>query len=311
MHNSVIQPEIEELPEATKTKRKKSAGERVFDRVVYTGIGFGVNEGASLWVTDQFLNGKNLLENVPVAKKAGAWFSKEGFDKASEYFAKTLKLTERVVKEGEKTITITPKARAGNSLLMATLLSGGTLLILPMKMLEDHKAYWVKKANHMVDRWRGSKLSADEVAARDAKVENEIACSPRQSWPSMLMGRVVAMFASWGTGTFIMGKERNDKLMDWTEKTLAGSVQPEGQKSALHRYARLAGVETYSCAVSSAVLELSSKVSARRMLRHRDPDNCVPAFPNGDGNSKDAGTYAQKIRSQQEQAAEASGTQRA
>lgn len=308
MLNSVMNLDADVTPEA-QAKRKKSAGERVFDRVVYTGIGFGVNEASSLWITDQFLNGKNLLEKVPVAKKAGAWFSKEGFDRASEYFAKALKLTERVVKEGEKTITVSPKERAGNSILMATLLSGGTLLVWPMKLLEDHKAYWVKKANHMVDRWRGNKLTEEETAARDDKVENAIACSPRQSWPTMLMGRAAAMFASWGTGTFLVGAERNKKLMDWSEKALTGSKQEEGPLSAAKRYARLAPVETYSCAVSSGVLELSSKFCAKRSVKRHDPERCVPGQEDTKEGDKAAGSHSSKVRQQQRDAAASNAAQ--
>lgn len=308
MLNSVINPDVDVPPEAP-AKRKKSAGERVFDRVVYTGIGFGVNEASSLWITDQFLNGKNLLEKVPVAKKAGAWFSKEGFERASEYFANAFKLTERVVKEGEKTIKILPKDRAGNSLLMATLLSGGTLLVLPMKLLEDHKAYWVKKANHIVDRWRGNKLKPEEVAARDDKVENAIACSPRQSWPTMLLGRVAAMFSSWGTGTFLVGAERNKKLMDWSEKVLTGDKQLEGPLSAAKRYARLAPVETYSCAVSSGVLELSSKFCAKRSIKRHSPERCVPGQEDSKEGDQSAGSHSSKVRRQQREAAESGAAQ--
>lgn len=299
-----ITTDDEELEQAghPSANRKKTAGERVFNRVVYTGIGFGVNEASSLWITDQFLNGKNLLEKIPFLKKAGAWFSKEGFERASEYFAKTFKLTERVVKEGEKTLTILPKERAGNSLLMATLLSGGTLLLWPMKKLEDHKAYWVEKANHMMDKINGSKLSQEQVETRDAEVERFIACSPRQSWPSMLLGRAAAMFASWGTGTFLMGKERNEKLMNWAEKTLTGSLQPESGRNALHRYARLTAVETYSCAVSSGVLELSSKLCAKGMLKRHDPELCEQPEPKTfkERAPAPAASHAARMQSQKE-----------
>src|ERR1700733_12079213 len=82
--------------------RKRSPGEVAFNRVVYTGIGFGVNEAASLWITDQFVHGKNLLSNVPGLKKPGAWFSEEGYSRASEGIAKLFKLTEKTGAEGVK-----------------------------------------------------------------------------------------------------------------------------------------------------------------------------------------------------------------
>ncbi|MGE0753905.1 MAG: hypothetical protein AB7L92_01950 [Alphaproteobacteria bacterium] len=246
--------------------RKETAGEKIFDRTVYTGIGFGVNEGLSLWVTDQFMHGKNLLAKVPGMKTAGMWFSAEGFDRASEAWTRLLKLE---AKNGK-----TAKQNGANSLLMLTLLSGGTLLLLPMKWLEDTKATWVKKANHMADKWGGNKLTPEQVEARDKEVEQHIACSPRQSWPSFLVGRTIAITSSWASGTFIMGPKRNEQLMDWSEKKLTGSIQPKEHKTTGHRYARLASVETYSCAISSIVLEAMSKLFAKRSSRAHDPELC-------------------------------------
>jgi len=294
-------------------KHEKSAGELVFDRTVYTGIGFGVNEVSSLWITDQFMHGKNLLANIPGLKKIGAWFSEEGFSRCSEFLAKTFKLAEKTAKDGS---IITPKARAGNSLLMLTLISGGTLLILPMKWLEDSKNYWVKKANHMVDGFRGSNMTPEEVAARDAQVEQDIACAPKQSWPSMLVGRTIAVFSSWATGTFLVGPEKNNQLMNWAEKSLTGSVQPEGARNAAHRYARLLSVETYSCAISSVMLEFMSKLFAKRNSTPHDPELCHPAVKaadplpansyedqNSTSGSPPVGRYSAKIQSQKIQAA--------
>lgn len=281
--------------------RKKSAGEILFDRTVYTGIGFGVNEVSSLVITDQFLHGKNIV---------GKWFSKEGFDAASGWLAKTFKVKDGIDKSGKK---VTGAAKAGNMLLMVTLLSGGTLLILPMKWLEDHKNYWVKKANHLIDGWRGNQMSAEEVAARDAQVEQDIACSPRQSWPSMLLGRVIACCSSVATGTFLVGKKNNDRLMDWSEKTFAGSIQPEGKKNFWHRQAGLLSVETYSCAISSIVLEMMSKLFAKKSSSVHNPDLCRNAAPaptaaatasenegNTSAKNEVRGNYCAKIQAQKQ-----------
>jgi hypothetical protein len=286
-------------------QRQQSAGEVAFNRIAYTGIGFGVNEVSSLWITDQFMHGKNLFEKSSGAlKRAGSWFSKEGFDGASKWLAKAFKVTDKL-KNGK---IITAQARAGNGLLMVTLLSGGTLLLLPMKWLEDHKVYWVKKANHTIDWMRGNKLSAEDVAKRDDEVEQTIACSPRQSWPSMLLGRVIACASSVGTGTFLIGPENNKKIMDMSEKALAGSVQT-GEKSRWNRYASLIGVETYSCAISSIVLEFASKFLAKKSSRVHDPELCkaksAPAAPVTDTADDDvpagaATAHAEKIKSQKE-----------
>ncbi len=292
-------------------EKDPSGGELLFDRVVYTGIGFGVNEVSSLWITDQFMHGRNLFKNTAL-EKPGEWFSEEGYNKVSDMVASTFKLGEKMGSDGKM---ISSRARGGNALLMVTLISGGTLLILPMKSLEDNKTAWVQRANHLLDKLHGNTLSPEEVQKRDAEVEQQIACSPRQSWPAMMFGRVLAVSASIATGTFLMGPERNKRLMDWSERTLTGSIQPEGHRTAAHRYARLASVETYSCATASVVLEVMSKLFARRASQPHDPEKCriaaaAAAASRGenyfDANVTDAereSYYAERIKAQKEQAA--------
>lgn len=293
-------------------KRKASTGEVVFDRTVYTGIGLVGNEALSLWVADQFMHGeKNLFAKVPGLKKAGELFKKEGYDRASKKFTEVLGFSDKVSVNGHKMLAL---ERGGNSLMMVTLIAGGTMLILPMKWLEDNEGYWVKKANHMVDKIRGSKLSQEEVAARDDEVEQHIACSPRQSWPSMMFGRVIAVGSSIFTGTFIMGPERNEKLMNWTEKTFTRSTQPKGQKTTLHRYVGLAGVETYSAGLASIVLEVMSKMFAKHNAVPHDPELCkdkgdvvtsVSSSADVDTKTTDTkygGHHSAKIQAQREQA---------
>lgn len=262
------------LPEEAQHKRKKTPGERIFDRTVYTGIGFGVNEASSMVITNQFMLGKNLFEKMPALKKVGAWFSEEGYKKVGGWLAKTLKLAQKVTKDGK---IETPQARGENTLLMITLISGGTLLIWPMKWLEDHKIGLVKKANHLVDKFRGNTLSPEGVRARDAEVEQHIACQPRQSWPSFLAARTVAVLSSIGVGSFVVGAQRNKEWMNASERMFTGTVLPEGTKTPAHgvrNYARLLSVETYSCLISSVVLEVASKLFARRSSKPHDPELC-------------------------------------
>lgn len=255
--------------------RKKTGGEKLFDRVVYTGIGFGVNEASSLWITAQFLHGKNLLKSAPEPmKKIGNWFSREGYEKISDMLVRAFKITDKIVRNEKGVETITARARAGNGLLMVTLLSGGTLLILPMRWLENSKAYWVKKANHWLD---GNKLSEEDAAKRDAEVEQAIACSPQQSWGSLLLGRVVACASSVCTGMFLVGPKRNERLSDISENIFTGGrgVKPNNEKGVLRGMARIGLVETYSCAISSIVLEVASKFFAKAKPKPRAPEICT------------------------------------
>lgn len=247
------------VPVSAERSRKPSGGEVLFDRVVYTGIGFGVNEASSLWITDQFVHGR------PRTWLGGKAFSREGFEAASNWIAKTFRM---------------PKAKAGNALLMVTLLSGGTLLVLPMRFLEEKKIFWTRKANHLLDALTGSGMTQEEVKARDEEVEKSIACSPQQTWSALLVGRAAAMLSSFVTGSFLIGPERNRKIMDWSEKTITGAADAMGLHKAartdtFRRYAQLIGIETYSCAISSAVLEIVSKMFARRGTEVHDPAICA------------------------------------
>lgn len=247
------------LPEHGYTpERKPSGGEVMFDRVVYTGIGFGVNEISSLWITDQFVHGK------PKWWLGGKAFSKEGFEAAGNFVAKKFNM---------------PIGKAKNSILMATLLSGGTLLVLPIRALEENKIYWTKKANHFLDYVRGTKMTEEEVNARDEEVKQAVACSPQQTGLSLLVGRAVAMLTCWSTGSFLIGPKNNERIMDWSEKWISKGTKAVGLKKmaeneTFKRYARLTGVETYSCLLSSLILEGVSKVFARRGKEVHDPEIC-------------------------------------
>ena len=71
-----------------------------------------------------------------------------------------------------------------------------------------------------------------------------------------------------------MGSERNGKVKDFSEKLLTGSIQKENL-NGWHQRARLVGVETLYCAISSLVLALSSKLLAKRGMTVHDPELCT------------------------------------
>ena len=315
VYSEIIMVDIVKKEEQADPKKPPSDGVTVFNRALYTGVGFGVNEASSLWITNQFANGNNLFAKVPALEKAGEWFSKSGYERVGAWIAKTFKFADKVSVEGKK---ISSVERGKNALLMTTLISGGTLLILPMKWLEDSKAYWVHKTDHVLDWMRGNKMSAEEIAKRDEAVEQYIACSPRQSWSSMLIGRTIAVLSSIGLGTFIVGPKNNDRLMDWSEKTLTGKLLPKdhiGKPHSWRNYARLLSVETYSCATSSIVLEIMSKFFSKKSSKPHDPELChaihnaAPttndsAAEDKPANAAPAKSYRTQIQAQKDQASQ-------
>lgn len=243
--------------------RPMTAGELIFDRTVYTGIGFGLNEIISVMFAVMFEHGK------------GKYFGKQGFEKTSEWIAKTFNFKDSV-KNGKH---VSAKASAGNSLLWVSLTSGGFILLLPMKWMEDHKEQWVRRINHWVDKLTGYRLTEEQIATRDADIAQTIACEPKQTWKSLLIGRFIAIGASIGLGTSL-GEARSEKIKQVSDRLLTDTAKNVGmggltQANNFHHYTRVIGVETVSCATSSIVLEIASKFFAKKQVTVNDPVLCA------------------------------------
>lgn len=273
------------ITEADVKNHQKSAGERIFDRTVYTGIGLFVNEVGSLVVTGQMERGigKNWYERT--APKIAKMFYKGNVTDAK------------------------------NGMMWASLTLVGTALVWPMKILEDNKAKIVKKIDHTVDGWRGHKLSAEQVDKRDAEVEATIACEHKQTWPSLIIGRIISIGTSM-TLSKITGIKTNsrhapteehpkgqpksisDHTMEFTDKWITkGAVgvnglfggksdsklarminrapEPGLPTNNFHYYARLMAPETIGCIATSIVLETSSKFIASKMPARKNEDLCA------------------------------------
>jgi len=175
-----------------------------------------------------------------------------------------------------------------------------------MRYLEENKIALVKHCNHFLDYIKGNKAPPEEVAARDADAEQAIACSPQQTWAALLAARVTAMASVFFVGNFIVKKSGNDKIMDFSEKHVTSAAKAVGYKNAdkndtFKRYARLFGIETYTCAISSVVLEFASKLFAKRGTEIHDPEVCDKNHPKTETTSAPADTSS---------SSEATGTKR-
>ena len=153
-------PPVSALPDDKKsdhpTQGTVSAGEKWFNRIVYSGLNYWVNLGISIVLADFFRNqkaGQRILRKI--SDGVGTAVSKTGMagkEKSSEFlypFLKTL-----------------------------TLLIGGSLVLFPMKPLEDNK----RKTVH----WLNKKLGVDQTAPDgheltpdEIYIEKE---QPRQTW---------------------------------------------------------------------------------------------------------------------------------
>ncbi len=269
-----VKPEKEIIivdDEGLHSTRKKTGGEQLVERGIYTGVGLGVNEALSLYIADEFEHGvkdKKLINKV---------FHKERYDRWTDRWQKFFNFEEKTIKGfwTGKSETHLPHQRAANSLLTFSLLIGGTLLILPMRWLTDNRASLSKKANHMLDTFGSKKLTAEEVKARDEEVERAIACEPKQSWPSLLIGRALAVGSTFAFGTWILGVDGTKTAKEVSQKAV-NAITGDKWKSneTFQRYARLLGLETILCVISSVVLEVASKFAAKK--RVNDPSHCAP-----------------------------------
>lgn len=248
-----------------------TAGEIVFDRVVYTGIGFALNEALG------------MLFAVEMRDFGG----KEAYLKASKWWQKTLGFKNKT-KNGK---TITGLERAADSLEIAALLTSGTALLAPMKMMEDRKSKIVRNLNHLMDKLPGRHLDAEAVRARDEEVERGLACEPKQSWNSLILGRLIAI----GHNMFflketVFGGLRTQKVKNWSEEyvTLATDKlhawtggQPDSMIGRMRNsprfepYAKILGLETLYTIASSVVLEVASKFIAGKKTTVKDPELCA------------------------------------
>lgn len=280
---SVFQPVAKSID--TLPNHKKTAGEIVFDRSVYTGIGFLLNEFISLVFAERFQRGPGKI------------IGKEGYTKASRWMTRTFNFKDTVINGAR----IPAELNAGNSLLWISLCSGGFALLLPMKWLEDHKNSATRKLNHLIDHFRSETLTGEQIRARDEEVEKVIACQPRQTWSSILKGRFTAIAASIGLGTLI-GEGGSAHIKQTSDSLLTAVIGGKKRSDTFHHYTRLIGVETVSCLTAAIVLEIASKFFARNKPIPRDPKLCDVVrnqLNNSDTNNKEipdkSGNYSTRI----------------
>ena len=147
-----------------KKRRVKTSGERLFDGATYIGVGIGLNELISIKSFDVFENG--LL--------------KPFYDWAKEFSAKA---------PGISKIDYIGK---GRFLRVCVALVGGTIVLLPIKWLEASKASIVGFFDRHI---YGVKPEDDATISR---LHQEMEKAPKQTWRSLIEGRLVVMAAAFG-----------------------------------------------------------------------------------------------------------------
>jgi hypothetical protein len=159
-----------------------SKGEKWFNWGVYSGMNYWLNLAMSVVITDIFKNrwGQGALK------------------KTADVFAKGLSSTK----------LFTPADAFHHSktaLETFALLSGGNILLIPLKMLEDRKrpiVHWLNEKMGVNQKAEdGKELSPDKIYIKEAQ--------PEQSWGRIIWRRVLGILAVVGVGHVINGAFRD------------------------------------------------------------------------------------------------------
>jgi hypothetical protein len=237
----VILDDPAEKPAEATTEPKKhlSKGDTLFDRLVYTGLNNILTFVLSLGIAYGLKHGfKKTGAGNPASN---AWFEKasktlgEGLDKISTGLGKN----------------------APRIMMTSALGVGGTLMIAPIKFLEDRRTQLVDRLNKMVGD------TTDPAQLKEA---------PKQTWGSLILGRVAAwsvVFASLTGAEKLLGADRFTRFSDSfaehvVAKPLGKSIKIHGKETAQFRLGNIAAIDLFATIAATLVLEISSKFFAGR-----------------------------------------------
>ncbi|MEK6746024.1 MAG: hypothetical protein AABY33_03220 [Pseudomonadota bacterium] len=193
------EPEKEAAPDVAVAPRSKpvmSKGEKVFNWVTYKGLNYWVNLGLSVVMADIAINGKGFW-------RKGLDYSISGTTKHVSNVLKSL--SKNPNKEAIERM-VHNNTRVGYESL--SLLTGGSILLFPLKYLEDNK----RKIVH----WLNDKLGVDQTAPDGHKktpeeihIEKE---QPKQSAGNLIKRRLLGTVSVVGAG-FVLDKIFKQKTL--------------------------------------------------------------------------------------------------
>lgn len=158
-------------PAAHRTRTTaRTPGERTFDLLNYYGLGWIVNATLGMVITDTVMqkHKPKFLDTVDVAAKTIFRYAKN------------------------------PKALSYRVLELAVMMSGGTLVLAPMKIMEDNKANIVEGLDRKF--FYGDRVDTDPTLRLTYQ---EIEHQPTAGWINLLTSRVIGMFGVWNTAAAI------------------------------------------------------------------------------------------------------------
>ena len=168
--------------------QNRTRGEKMFNRITYTGVGYFGVTAFSVWLTW-------LLKDSKILSKA---FNNHSFTESVE----AVKVAWE--KAPEKSLKRFFSSQLHSISTIGALFTGGTVVsVLPIKALEDNKASIVKSLDH--------KLYTPEELKADPSIEEshkKLEAAPRQTWVSVFTSRFTA-FALTLAAWFAVGTEKS------------------------------------------------------------------------------------------------------
>jgi hypothetical protein len=151
--------------------------------------------------------------------------------------------------------------------LFSMLAAGGTLLMGPIKWLEDNRQYLSAK----IDKTLGTNPGeCDHVAPE-----------PKQTWYSVLSGRAASVAVA-VSALSIMGPQRAGEISEWMGKHTANlwmKMRPKSNAQTVRKWADLAAFDVLFTSITAMVTYAFSRVVAKRSDEKKgfDFDHVTPA----------------------------------
>ncbi len=270
-------------PAPSAIHKTESKGEKLFTWGVYEGLNYWLNLASSIAIADYFCNMKG----------------KEHLNKAAGALAKGIAATK--VAPYEKVF-----GHSQTALKTLTLLSGGWLLIVPIKIMEDNKrpmVHWINKKLGVDQTGAdGKELTADQIY-----IEKE---QPKQSWMNVIIRRTGATLAVVGTGHVLNegfrdrdktkafrdahpttkedphgGKARTEKLVvDFVNDKIAkyapnGEALTKDKNGRFQRYLGLAALDTVFTKITSVIMKITNGAGKGQMPKEQGDDDAPSVSP--------------------------------
>lgn len=228
-------------PLGTECKRIKTTAEKIFDLSAYSGIGWVGNAALSTSIA-------YYLE-----------YSKSGAKKFTN-FAK--KIAQLINKENPNIQHTT------NKLEFLSLIIGGTILMWPLKKMEDHKGNIVRGIDKIIGGvksicgWKESKEETEQKEEAFKLLEAE----PKQNWKNILRARFVGLGAALLTlHTVDKISPVDNKMLKEVTATVAGSAHKKWRPGApieknerIKKITELATIDVIYSFVAAAGLYIDS-----------------------------------------------------